>query len=270
MSKVSQIILSGYLLCDDLKQKWQNIRDSFYHKDEGQIISAVDSENKTLTLSGGENVDYGYESPFSDTIISRINNDYKNSATASLNADISIFEVGASTDVKFTFSVTANEDAITKVTFNDVEQTETNGVETFTTTESITKTLVVERTGDTDITKTATANERYKWYKYNGDTATSPTDSTAVRALTSNGYLSSSNTAIINTTIPVGVQEISIYTKSGKTVSGQNPNTKEAFSTTQTTINVVDGGGNDTEYTKNTFDFDNGFLNEQSITITIS
>lgn len=64
MGVVSQTILAGYLDCKSLAQKWQNIRDSFFHKHEGKIIKSVGdgkivlSDDTEVILGGDSNVDF--------------------------------------------------------------------------------------------------------------------------------------------------------------------------------------------------------------------
>lgn len=66
MTKQSKAILVDYNKCPDLAVRWQNILDSFFHKDEGKIVKTVaqDADNITITLDDNSTIVIPLKDPF--------------------------------------------------------------------------------------------------------------------------------------------------------------------------------------------------------------
>ena len=59
MPITTRSILNGYLECKTLAQKWTNILDSFWHKNEGQLVKEYNKDVGTITLVDGTVLELG-------------------------------------------------------------------------------------------------------------------------------------------------------------------------------------------------------------------
>ncbi|MEH6405773.1 MAG: hypothetical protein V7767_00685 [Leeuwenhoekiella sp.] len=74
MSKVTKAIILGYLTCDDpvVRNKYANILDSFFHKDEGVIITKVEDlegGSKKITFSDATSITVPSAAEFNQALI---------------------------------------------------------------------------------------------------------------------------------------------------------------------------------------------------------
>jgi hypothetical protein len=137
MAKQSKTILLAYNKCAELATRFQNILDSFWHKDEKIPLSSID----------------GDFSPFTETQEDRLKALVYENATQTLTANPTFSEKGVDTQITYTWNVNDNDDTLISVDLDennvlaDADGTNTTYQKNSNSTITITLATVVNRNG---------------------------------------------------------------------------------------------------------------------------
>ncbi len=118
-----------------------------------------------------------------------------------------------------------------------------------------------------------TINKSAFYYRYNylGARGTSPTTSSAIRALTNRAFLNSSNNGTFSILIPANTSEYTLYTIAGKTVTIIDTSTFADLAPAAVSTTVQDANSQNTSYSRYVVDLGlTGFPQDTTFNITIS